>query len=41
MVCKTLREIIVNAEKEYGPGDAVRYKLKKDEIATKSYTQLK
>ena len=41
MVCKTLREIIVNAEKEYGAGDAIRYKLKKDEIATKSYTQLK
>lgn len=41
MVCKTLREIIVNAEKEYGSGDAVRYKLKKDQIATKSYTQLK
>lgn len=41
MVCKTLREIIVNAEKEYGSEDAVRYKLKKDQIATKSYTQLK
>uniref|UniRef100_UPI00405757D8 AMP-binding protein n=1 Tax=Agathobacter sp. TaxID=2021311 RepID=UPI00405757D8 len=41
MVCKTIREILVNAEKQFGAGDAVRYKVKKNEIAAKSYTQLK
>ena len=41
MVCKTIREIIVDAEKRFGNGDAIRYKKKKDEIETKSYTQLK
>ena len=41
MVCTTIREIIVDAEKRFGNGDAIRYKKKKDEIETKSYTQLK
>ena len=40
MVCKTIREILVDAEKRFGDGDAIRYKKKKDEIETKSYTQL-
>ncbi|MCH5343592.1 MAG: AMP-binding protein [Acetatifactor sp.] len=41
MVCKTIREILVDAERRFGDGDAVRYKIKKDEIESKSYTQLK
>ena len=41
MVCKTIREILVDAEQRFGDGDAVRYKIKKDEIGRKSYTQLK
>ena len=41
MVCKTIREILVDAEQRFGDGDAIRYKKKKDEIETKSYTQLK
>ncbi len=41
MVCKTIREIIVEAEKKYGDGDAIRYKIRKNEIERKSYTQLK
>ena len=41
MVCKTIREILANAGKRFGDGDAIRYKKKKDEIETKSYTQLK
>lgn len=41
MVCKTIREILVNAAQEFGTGDAVRYKVKKNEISAKSYVQLK
>ncbi len=41
MVCKTIREILVGAEQRFGAEDAVRYKKKKDEIETKSYTQLR
>ena len=41
MVCKTIREILVNAAQEFGTGDVVRYKVKKNEIGTKSYVQLK
>lgn len=41
MVCSTIREIIVQAAERFGAEDAIRYKLKKDEIETKSYTQLK
>ena len=37
----TIREIIVQAEKSYGAMDAIRYKIKKDTIETKSYTDLK
>ena len=36
MVCKTIREIIVDAEKRFGNGDAIRYKKKKDAIETTS-----
>lgn len=41
MLCSTVREILVNTEKKYGPGDAVRYKISKSEIESKSYTQLR
>ena len=41
MVCKTIREILVNAAQEFGTGDVVRYKVKKNEIESKSYVELK
>lgn len=37
----TIRDILVDAERKYGPEDVVRYKVSKDLIETKSYTQLK
>lgn len=41
MVCNTIREIIVQAQQEFGDQDAIRYKVKKDVVESKSYTQLK
>ncbi|MGN1131547.1 MAG: AMP-binding protein [Ruminococcus sp.] len=41
MSCTTIREILIDAEKEFGKEDAIRFKLKKDEIGAKTYTQLK
>lgn len=41
MVCKTICEILVGTEQKFGTEDAIRYKKKKDEIETKSYTQLR
>ena len=41
MVCNTIHEIVVHAAQQFGGADAVRYKIKKDEIEAKSYTQLK
>lgn len=41
MVCNTIREILVQAEEKFGTEDAIRYKLKKNVIEAKSYTQLK
>ncbi|MDD3217807.1 MAG: AMP-binding protein [Lachnospiraceae bacterium] len=41
MVNSTIREILVNAEQQFGQEDAVRYKVKKNEIAAKSYTDLR
>lgn len=41
MLCSTVREILDNTEKKYGPEDAIRYKISKNEIESKSYTQLK
>ena len=41
MLCTTVRQILANTEKKYGPEDAVRYKISKNEIEAKSYTQLK
>ena len=41
MVCSTIREILVQSEQKFGDLDAIRYKVKKNEIETKSYTQLR
>ena len=41
MLCSTVRQILVNTEKKYGPEDAIRYKIGKNEIESKTYTQLK
>lgn len=41
MLCSTVREILSNTEKKYGPEDAIRYKIGKKEIESKTYTQLK
>ena len=41
MLCTTVRQILANTEKKYGPEDAIRYKISKNEIEAKSYTQLK
>ena len=41
MLCSTVRQILVNTEMKYGPEDAVRYKISKNEIEAKTYTQLK
>ena len=41
MLCSTVRQILDSTEKKYGPEDAIRYKISKNEIESKSYTQLK
>ena len=41
MLCTTVRQILDGTEKKYGPEDAIRYKVGKNEIEAKSYTQLK
>lgn len=41
MICSTIRDIIVQSEKRFGEGDAIRYKIGKDAVEAKSYTQLK
>lgn len=41
MVCSTIREILVQAEKTYGAEDAIRYKTGKDMVESRSYTDLK
>ena len=41
MTYSTIREILVQAEERFGPEDAVRYKIGKHEIETKSYSQLR
>lgn len=37
----TIRDILIQSEQNFGGEDAIRYKVKKDVIETKSYTQLK
>ena len=41
MLCSTVRQILVNTEEKYGPEDAIRYKISKNEIASKTYSQLR
>lgn len=41
MVCNTIREIVVHAAEQFGDQDAIRYKVKKDVVESKTYTQLK
>lgn len=41
MLCSTIREILVRSEQKYKEADAIRYKISKNEIEAKSYTQLK
>lgn len=41
MTFHTIQEILAHTEKKYGLNDAIRYKINKDTIETKSYTELK
>lgn len=41
MVLSTIREILLQSEKKFGAEDAIRYKVSKDVVEAKSYTQLK
>ena len=41
MTFSTIREIVVYAAEQFGDGDAIRYKIGKNEIEAKSYAQLK
>lgn len=41
MTFSTIREILVQSAEQFGQGDAVRYKVGKDQIETKSYAQLR
>ena len=41
MEYRTIRDILTNAEKSFGNEDAIRYKTGKNEIAAKTYIQLK
>lgn len=41
MTISTIREILVQAEQKFGPEDAIRYKIGKDAIEARSYTDLK
>ena len=41
MLRSTIRDILVSTEKQVGTGDAIRYKKSKNEIESKSYTDLK
>ena len=41
MVCSTIREILTATEAKYGAEDAVRYKISKNEIASKTYSELR
>ena len=41
MLFSTVREILIHTEQKYGPEDAIRYKKSKNEIESKTYTQLR
>ena len=41
MLCSTIREILLQSCEKYGDSDAVRYKAGKNDIASKTYNDLK
>ena len=41
MSCTTIREILVQTEQKFGAEDAIRYKIGKGEVESKTYTQLR
>lgn len=41
MICNTIREILVQAQQMYSDADAIRYKKSKNEVGTKTYTELR
>ncbi len=41
MTCSTIRDLLVQSEQKFGAEDAVRYKISKDTVESKTYTQLK
>ena len=41
MLCSTIRDILTKTEAKYGAEDAVRYKVKKNETASRTYTELR
>ena len=41
MVCNTIREILVQTEAKFGDKDSVSYKVVKDSIESKTYSQLR
>ncbi len=41
MLYSTIREIVLHSAQKYNNADAIRYKIKKNEIKTKSYNDLK
>lgn len=41
MVYNTIGDILLQAEEKFGPEDAIRYKIGKDKIEAKTYTQLR
>ena len=41
MVCSTIKEILVQTQQRLGEEDAIRYKVEKNKIEAKSYTQLR
>ena len=41
MDCKTIRDIVVYSAETYGDQDAIRYKAGKNEVESKSFTELR
>ena len=40
MICSTIYDILAKAAETFGPEDAIRYKVSKNEVMSKSYRQL-
>ena len=41
MICSTIRDILIQTEKKFGAEDAFRYKVSKNEVEAKTYTQFR